>query len=145
MTLGPSLAALPHLWGIALAIAVVGAGLELFSTLSEDGSLSAAPAFACAAAVLFWWFATGLDNYVAGGKGPHTVAALGLALTTHPLAAGTGALGGLLSTPWTWVALSTWVSLLVGPLLGVVSRALATAPARAVATSSGRVSPQVPA
>ena len=133
MTLGPALAGLPSLWGISLAIAVVGGGLVILSALREDGSLAAAPAFVCAAAVLFWWFATGLDNYVPGAAGPHTVAALGLALTKHPLAAGTGALGGLLSTPWAWVALSTWVSLLCGPLLGALSRALAAA--------FGRVSP----
>jgi Protein of unknown function (DUF1097) len=139
MTLGPSLAGLPNLWGLALALAIVGAGLQLLSGLSEDGLLSAAPAFVCAAAVLFWWFATGLDNYVPGGKGPHTVAALVLALTKHPLAAGTGALGGLLSTPWPYVALSGWVSLLCGPVLGVVSKALAEAPGRIGATSGSRV------
>src|SRR5579859_4861887 len=120
MTLGPALAGLPNLWGLALAIAVVGAGLELLSVVSADGSFAAAPAFACAASVLFWWFATGLDNYIPAGKGPHTVAALGLALTTHPLAAGTGAVGGLLSTSWTRVALSTFASLLCGPLLGAL-------------------------
>ena len=145
MTLGPSLAALPSLWGIALAIAIVGAGLELLSTLSEDGYLAAAPAFACAASVLFWWFATGLDTYVAGGKGPHTVAALDLALTKHPLAAGTGALGGLMSTPWSWVAVSTFVALLCGPLLGVVSRSLAAIPSRVSVPSAGPVTPRVPA
>jgi Protein of unknown function (DUF1097) len=141
MTLGPSLAGLPSFWGVALAIAIVGGGLELLSTISEDGLLSAAPAFVCAASVLFWWFATGLDNYVPGGKGPHTVAALELALTRHPLAAGTGALGGLISTPWTWVAVSTFVSLLCGPLLGVVSRVLAAAPARIGRPSAERVRP----
>ena len=99
MTLGPALAGLPSLWGIALAIAIVGGGLVILSAVTEDGSFAAAPAFVCAAAVLFWWFATGLDNYVPGAAGPHTVAALGLALTKHPLAAGTGAIGGLLSTP----------------------------------------------
>jgi hypothetical protein len=145
MTLGPSLAGLPHLWGIAVTIGIVGGGLVLLSAVSADGSFSAAPAFACAASVLFWWFATGLDGYVAGGKGPHTVAALGLALTKHPLAAGTGALGGLLSTAWPWVALSTWVSLLCGPLLGVVSRLLAAAPARISAPSTGQTSPRVTA
>ena len=144
MTLGPALAGLPNFWGIALAIAIVGAGLELISTFSP-GYLAAAPAFACAASVLFWWFATGLDNYVTGGSGPHTVAALGLALTKHPLAAGTGALGGLISTPWTWVALSTFVSLLCGPLLGAASRLLAAAPGRVSAPSAAQVSPRVPA
>jgi Protein of unknown function (DUF1097) len=145
MTLGPALAGLPDLWGIALAIAIVGAGLELLSTFSEDGLLSAAPAFVCAASVLFWWFATGLDNYVADGKGPHTVAALGLALTKHPLAAGTGALGGLMSTPWTWVAISTCVSLLCGPLLGAISRLLAAVPGRVSAPAAGQVTPRVSA
>jgi len=145
MTLGPALAGLPNFWGVALAIGIVGAGLELLSTVSEDGLFAAAPAFVCAASVLFWWFVTGLDNYVPGGAGPHTVTALGLALTKHPLAAGTGALGGLLSTPWVWVALSSFVSLLCGPLLGVISRQLATAHARIAAPSATGVSPGVTA
>ena len=145
MTLGPALAGLPSLWGIALAIGIVGGGLVILSAVTADGSLSAAPAFVCAASVLFWWFATGLDNYVPGGAGPHTVVALGLALTKHPLAAGTGALGGLFSTPWQYVALSTWVSLLVGPLLGYLCRALAAVPDRLQASTTVKVTPQVPA
>lgn len=136
MTLGPALAGLPSLWGIALAIGIVGAGLELLSGLSEEGYFAAAPAIVCAASVLFWWFATGLDNYVAGGAGPHTVAALGLALTKHPLAAGTGAIGGLLSAPWTWVAVSSFVSLLCGPLLGAASRLLVSAQSRVTAAAA---------
>jgi hypothetical protein len=145
MTLGPALAGLPSLWGIALAIGIVGGGLVILSALTDDGSLSAAPAFVCAASVLFWWFATGLDNYVPGAAGPHTVAALGLALTTHPLAAGTGALGGLFSTPWPFVALSVWVSLLCGPLLGYLSRVMAAVPQRARASARVEVTPRVPA
>jgi hypothetical protein len=147
MTLGPALAGLPSLWGISLAIGIVGGGLVLISSLSANDYLPAAPAFACAASVLFWWFATGLDNYVPGAAGPHTVAALGLALTTHPLAAGTGALGGLLSTPWPWVALSVWVSLLCGPVLGFVSGALATLPGRigAAPSPAEQVGPRVAA
>ena len=145
MTLGPAMASLPSLWGIALAIGIVGAGLVLLSSFAEDGSLSAAPAFACAASVLFGWFATGLDNSVADGKGPHTVAALGLALTKQQLAAGTGAIGGLLSTPWTYVALSTFVSLLCGPVLGALSKTIASAPARASAPTPRGVDEGVPA
>ncbi|HLJ03525.1 MAG TPA: hypothetical protein VKT31_08795 [Solirubrobacteraceae bacterium] len=144
MTLGPSLAGLPHFWGLALAIAIVGAGLELLSALTDDGSFNAAPAFACAAAVLLWWFVTGLDNYVPNGKGTHTVAGLVLALTKHPLAAGTGAVGGLFSTPWTYVALSGWISLLVGPALGLVARVLA-APGRVLGPSPAAVEPGVAA
>jgi hypothetical protein len=116
--------------------------LVILSAMTEDGSFAAAPAFVCAASVLFWWFATGLDNYVPGAAGPHTVAGLGLALTTHPLAAGTGALGGLLSTPWPFVALSVWVSLLFGPLLGALSRLLAAAPTR-ISAPAGQVTPRV--
>jgi hypothetical protein len=144
MTLGPALAGLPSLWGISLAIAIVGGGLVVLSAVREDSSLAAAPAFVCAASVLFWWFATGLDNYVPGAAGPHTVAGLGLALTTHPLAAGTGALGGLFSTPWPFVALSVWVSFLFGPVLGALSRVLAAAPTR-VGASASHVSPRVTA
>jgi hypothetical protein len=141
MTLGPALAGLPSLWGISLAIGIVGGGLVLLSIVSDD--FAAAPAFACAASVLFWWFATGLDNYIADGRGPHTVAALGLALTKHPLAAGTGAIGGLLSTPWTWVAISSLVSLAIGPLLGALSRALAAVPSLAAAPATPEVRPRV--
>jgi hypothetical protein len=144
MTLGPALAGLPSLWGLAVAIGIVGGGLVILSAVTEDGSFAAAPAFVCAASVLFWWFATGLDNYVPGAAGPHTVAGLGLALTKHPLAAGTGALGGLLSTPWQFVALSVWVSLLCGPILGLLCRSLAAVPAR-ISAPSGRVTPRVTA
>jgi hypothetical protein len=143
MTLGPSLAALPNLWGLAVAIAIVGGGLVLLDAIAPEGMMPAAPAFACAAAVLLWWFATGLDNYVTGGAGPHTVAALGLALTTHPLAAGTGAVGGLLSTPWQWVALSGWVSLLCGAGLGALSHLVATVPVRASEPAGESVSTHV--
>jgi hypothetical protein len=145
MTLGPAVAGLPSFWGVALAIGIVGAGLELLSTLSAEGYLSAAPAFVCAASVLLWWFVTGLDNYVPNGAGPHTLAALGLALTKHPLAAGTGALGGLLSTPWTYVALSGFVSLVIGPLLGALSRLLASAPAKLAAPAAAEVGSRVTA
>ena len=36
MTLGPALAGLPNLWGISLAIAIVGGGLVILSSLSAD-------------------------------------------------------------------------------------------------------------
>ena len=125
MVVGPALADAPHLWGVALAVGVAGCGLVLASTLVDGDLLSPAPEFACAGTVLLWWFATGLDNYVPGGKGPHTAQALGLALSTKPLAAGTGAFGGLLSTPWPWVAISVWVTFACGALLGVASGSLA--------------------
>jgi hypothetical protein len=145
MTLGPALAGVPNLWGIAVAVAIVGGGLVLLGALTEDGVAAAAPALVCASCVLFWWFATGLDNYIPNGAGPHTVAALGLALTTHPLAAGTGALGGLFSTPWQFVALSVWVSLLCGPVLGLLAGALSGVPGRIRASAPVHVAPRVSA
>jgi hypothetical protein len=135
MALGPAFARAPHFWGIALAVALAGAALVLIATAVADDSLSPAPAFVCGGTVLMWWIATGLDNYVAAGKGPHTVSALGAALTKTPLAAGTGALGGLISTPWPWVAISVWVTLLCGALLGVISGTLARALGRLTAPS----------
>lgn len=125
MVVGPALAGAPHFWGIALTVGFAGAVLVLVSTLVDGPLLSPAPAFACAGTVLLWWFATGLDNYVPGRSGPHTVQALAAALTTKPLAAGTGAFGGLLSTPWPWVAISVWVTFVCGALLGVASGSLA--------------------
>jgi hypothetical protein len=72
------------------------------------------------------------------------VAGFVLGLTKHPLAGGTGALGGLLSTAWPWVAVSSFVSLVVGSGLGVISRALALAPAKlGGASSSAAIRPSV--
>ena len=65
MTLGPSLAGLPNLWGLSLAIAIVGAGLVLLSTLTRR-AVRLRPRSRAPPSVLFWWFATGLDNYVPG-------------------------------------------------------------------------------
>jgi hypothetical protein len=71
--------------------------------------------------VLFWWIATGLDGWAPGGGGAdNTIAALG-----QPETAGAGAFNGVLSTPLEWVVISSAVSLLVGPLLGLASVKLA--------------------
>ena len=59
------------------------------------------------------------------GKGPHTVAGITAAITDKPLAAGTGAFGGLLSMSWGAVLVSVLVSLVAGALLGALSVSLA--------------------
>jgi hypothetical protein len=125
MYFGPMFAESPHFWGLALWIAITAAGLVVLSTAVEDDRFAPAPAFICYASVFLWWTATGLDNFVPGGKGPHTVAAITAAITNKPLAAGTGAFGGLLSMSWTAVILSVFVSLVCGSLLGVLSVKLA--------------------
>jgi hypothetical protein len=125
MVLGPMFAESPHFWGLALWIGLTAVGLVVLSTVVEDDRFAPAPAFCCYASVFFWWIATGLDNFVPDGKGPHTVAALTAAITNKPLSAGTGAFGGLLSMSWAAVVVSVFVSLVCGSLLGALSVRLA--------------------
>src|SRR3954453_7937421 len=102
MFFGPMFADSPDFWGLALWIGITAAALIVLSTVVEDDRFAPAPAFACYASVFFWWVATGLDNFVPDGKGPHTASAVIAAITDKPLAAGTGAFGGLLSMSWQW-------------------------------------------
>lgn len=127
MWIGPMLAESPDFWGLGVMIGVTAAGLVVLSTIVDDDRFAPAPAFCCYASVFFWWIATGLDNFVPDGKGPHTVAAITSAITDTPLAAGTGAFGGLLSMSWQWVAVSSFVSLVVGAVFGLASVKLAGA------------------
>jgi hypothetical protein len=125
MVVGPLLADSPDFWGLAVAIGLSAAGLIVLSTVVEDDRFAPAPAFCCYASVFFWWIATGLDNFVADGKGPHTAEAVTSAITDTPLAAGTGAFGGLLSMSWAGVLVSVFFSLVCGALLGALSVRLA--------------------
>lgn len=125
IVVGPLLAESPDFWGLALMIGVTAAGLIVLSTVVEDDRFAPAPAFCCYASVFFWWIATGLDNFVPDGKGPHTADAVAAAITDTPLAAGTGAFGGLLSMSWLAVLVSVFVSLAFGALLGALSVRLA--------------------
>jgi hypothetical protein len=125
MAIGPKLADSPDFWGLAVMIGITAAALVVLSTTVEDDRFAPAPAFLCFASVFFWWIATGLDNFVPGGKGPHSVDAITAAITNKPLAAGTGAFGGLLSMSFWWVAVSVFCSLVVGGLFGLASVKLA--------------------
>jgi hypothetical protein len=125
MVVGPLLAESPDFWGLALMIGVTAAGLIVLSAVIDDERFAPAPAFACYASVFFWWIATGLDNFVPNGKGPHTAEAITAAITDTPLAAGTGAFGGLLSMSWSAVLISVFISLVFGALLGLLSVSLA--------------------
>jgi Protein of unknown function (DUF1097) len=125
MVLGPMFADSPDFWGLALWIGITATGLVVLSTVVEDDRFAPAPAFCCYASVFFWWIATGLDNFVPDGKGPHSAAAITAAITDKPLAAGTGAFGGLLSMSWGAVLVSVFVSLVCGALLGALSVSLA--------------------
>jgi hypothetical protein len=66
--------------------------------------------FAAFASCVFWWIATGLDGWADHGGGiGNSVQAL-----AKPATAGTGAFGGVISTPYGWVALNVFVTLLIG-------------------------------
>jgi hypothetical protein len=127
MVVGPLFAESPDFWGLALWIGITAAGLIVLSTVVADDRFAPAPAFCCYASVFFWWIATGLDNFVPDGKGPRSAEAVTAAITDTPLAAGTGAFGGLLSMSWSAVLLSVFLSLVCGGLLGALSVRLAGA------------------
>lgn len=121
MLVAPKVAALPDFWGIAVVLAVL---VFIAVVLTIAGDWYYVPGvFVAFAAVVFWWFATGLDGWAENGGGVgNSVAALG-----KPQTAGTGAFGGVLSTPAEWVYVSSLVSLASGALLGVASVKLSTA------------------
>jgi hypothetical protein len=121
MLVAPKVAALPDFWGIAVVLAVL---VFIAVVLTIAGDWYYVPGvFVAFAAVVFWWFATGLDGWAENGGGVgNSVAALG-----KPQTAGTGAFGGVLSTPAEWVYVSSLVSLACGALLGVASVKLSTA------------------
>jgi len=104
----------PDFWGIALWVGVFATILVLIMIFGDWYYV--AGTFPCYAAVFLWWIATGFDGWVPGGRGDNTV--VGLA---DPATAGTGAFGGLISTPWPWVWFSVWVTLVFGIVLGIVS------------------------
>ena len=109
----------PDFWGIALWVGIFA--FVLVMILIAGDWYYVAGTFPCFAAVFLWWIATGLDGWVPNGGGTeNTAAALG-----DPATAGIGAGAGLLSTPWGWVWFDTWVTLVCGCILGIISAKLA--------------------
>lgn len=120
MWIAPALAGLPDFWGIAVAAGVLAL---LVTAAGCAGDWYFIPAtFGGFATIVFWWIATGLDGWAEGGGGVgNSVAALG-----KPETAGSGAFGGVLSTPVEWVFASCLASLLCGVVLGLASAKLAS-------------------
>ncbi len=121
MPLSFKTADLPDFWGISLWVGVFAFVLVMVLILGDWYYVAGTfPAFA---AVFLWWIATGLDGWATNGGGVgNSVEALG-----NPATAGTGAFGGVLSTPFTYVWLNTLVSLVCGVILGILSAKLAGA------------------
>jgi len=107
----------PDFWGIALWVGIFAFVLVMILILGDWYYV--AGTFPCFAAVFLWWIATGLDGWVANGGGIDNSLAQGKA--------GAGAFGGLISTPWPWVWFDTFVSLVCGVVLGIVSAKVAAA------------------
>jgi hypothetical protein len=130
---------LPDFWTISLGVAVAAGILVILGGLGEWYVIPVT--FASFACCVFWWIATGLDGWAANGGGVgNSVQALG-----KPATAGAGAFGGVISTPYGWVAFNTFVTLLVGCLCGLASARLAAAltpkPAPARAPDPGGAAP----
>jgi hypothetical protein len=120
---------LPDFWGISLWVAIMAAVLVLLAALGDWYFIPAT--FGAFASVVFWWLATGLDGWADKGGGVgNSVKALG-----DPATAGTGAFGGVISTPYGWVFVNVLVTLTIGCLLGAASTRLSSAitPKKAVA------------
>ncbi len=108
-------AAFPDFWGISLWVGVFA--FILVMVLIAGDWYYVAGTFPCFAAVFLWWIATGLDGWAPLGADAANGGAGG--------AMGLGAFGGLISTPWAWVWFSTFVTLVCGIILGLVSGKLA--------------------
>jgi hypothetical protein len=124
----------PDFWGIALWVGIFA--FVLVMILIAGDWYYVAGTFPCFAAVFLWWLATGLDGYVPNGGGTgDKVNALTSAADPAAAAAaleagdtaGFGAFGGLISTTWPWVWFSTWVTLVCGVILGIISAKVAAA------------------
>ncbi len=109
----------PDFWAISLGVGLLAFIIVLFSGAV---TLINVPVIFCTfAATVFWWIATGLDGWAPNGGGVgNSVAAL-----AKPATAGTGAFGGVLSTPFTFVALNIFVTLMLGLLFGMASTRVA--------------------
>jgi hypothetical protein len=112
---------LPDFWAISLWVAVMAALLVVGGGLGDWYFIPGT--FGAFASVVFWWLATGADGWAKDGGGVgNSVKALGT-----PATAGLGAFGGVLSTPYIWVCINVFVTLMIGALLGVASVRLSAA------------------
>ena len=109
----------PDFWAISLGVGLLAFFIVLFSGAV---TLINVPVIFCTfAACVLWWIATGLDGWAPNGGGVgNSVAAL-----AKPASAGTGAFGGVLSTPFTFVALNVFVTLMLGLVFGMASTRVA--------------------
>lgn len=129
----PKIADLPDFWGISLMVGIMA--LVLVAILIAGDWYYVAGTFPAFAACFGWWVATGIDNWAPNGGGVGS----GLSSLGDPSTAGSGAFGGVLSTPFGWVWISALATLICGVVLGIVSAkitALLTPKPKATAETS---------
>ncbi len=123
----------PDFWGIALWVGVFAFILVMVLVLGDWYYVAGTfPAFA---SVFLWWIATGLDGWWPNGGGVNNdLTSVGASFSKGILSgdpeaarAGTGAFGGVLSTPWGMVFVNSLVTLICGAILGILSGKLAAA------------------
>jgi len=117
MPLSFKTADLPDFWGIALWVGIFA--FVLVMILVAGDWYYVAGTFPAFASVFLWWIATGLDGWSANGGGVDN--------SLEAAKAGAGAFGGVISTPWGWVWFNTFVTLVCGCILGIVSAKVAAA------------------
>jgi hypothetical protein len=115
MYIGPAFADLPDFWGIALAVAILAFVVVVATCVGDWYYVPAV--FGAFAATVFWWIATGLDGWAKDGGGVGN----NLAALAKPATAGSGAFGGVLSTPRGYVFIDVLVTLVIGCVLGLLS------------------------
>lgn len=118
----------PAFWGIALWVGIFA--FILVMILVAGDWYYVAGTFPCFAAVFLWWIATGLDGYVPEAVSGSNLSGQEFLDAFGAEAAGTGGTGaaaGLLSTPWYWVWFSTWITLVCGCILGIVTAKIVAA------------------
>jgi len=115
----PRIADLPDFWGISLMVGIMA--FVLVAILIAGDWYYVAGTFPAFAASFGWWVSTGLDNWAPDGGGVGS----GLSSLQSPTTAGTGAFGGVLSTPFQWVWFSAVATLVCGVILGIISSRVA--------------------
>jgi hypothetical protein len=115
----------PDFWGISLSVAILAFVLVMASALSD--LVNVPTIFVTFGGTVLWWLATGADGWFPGSNVAHSPAGLAAAAAgaSKGLTAGQGAFGGVLSTPYGFVALNVAVTMLIGLLCGVVSARVA--------------------
>jgi hypothetical protein len=136
MPLSFKTAGLPDFYGIAIWVGIFAIILVL--VLIAGDWYYVAGTFPCFASVFLWWIATGLDGWVPGtvsGTSAGKDAAVTALSAGTP--AGTGAALGLINTPWAWVWFDSFVTLVCGVILGILSAKIA-----AVVTPKPKAAPE---